>query len=151
VQVHIAVVVALATAFVACASPGTTARGPAASDPSPSPTEREPSREGASAGAVGSSRCDKANPDELVNGVGACKVDADCVLSSYQKGCCTQACAPSAKSKRDLARAQGAEDCAAMNKQPHCPAPAACQPPTYEPVAAVCCAGGCMTVRRLLP
>jgi hypothetical protein len=145
-------VVALAAAFVACATPGSTARVPAASDPNASPTAREPSSPGgASADASGPSRCDKANTDELVNGVGACKVDADCVLSSYQKGCCTQACAPSAKSKKDIARAQAAEDCAEMNKQPHCPAPAACQPPTYEPIAAVCCAGGCMTARRLLP
>jgi hypothetical protein len=101
------------------------------------------------AAAVESPWCTVADPEQVVPGTGACRVDADCQLSSYQPGCCTQACAPSAKGRADVLRAQKAEDCVAMNKGPaHCPAPAACQPSAFDATAAVCCKGACTTVRR---
>ena len=97
----------------------------------------------------GTSWCENFNADELVAGVGACAVDADCELTSYQEGCCTQACAPSARSRADLARAKSAENCVAVKKKhPSCPPPSPCQPPSYEPTAAACCGGTCMTARR---
>jgi hypothetical protein len=96
--------------------------------------------------------CTPAHPDELENGVGACRVDADCELSSFQEGCCTQACEPTAKNKADLARARAGEDCAEQKKKhPSCPPPSPCPARTYQSVAAVCCEGQCKTARRRVP
>ena len=95
--------------------------------------------------------CDRAHADELEEGVGGCRVDADCELSSYQEGCCAQACAASAKSRTELARARKGEDCAELKKQHAlCPPPSPCPPQTHEPIAAACCAGRCITARRRL-
>jgi hypothetical protein len=141
-------------ALGACApsNPATTAREPGAGDTSESSNAGQGSSRSGAAPSADPARCAKLDTDELPRGVGTCSVDADCELSSYQPGCCTQACAPSAKGKTYLAHERRAEDCAAQKKrEPLCPPPAACAPRTYEPIAAVCCAGTCATARRALP
>jgi hypothetical protein len=80
-------------------------------------------------------------------GRGTCRVDGDCVLTSYQEGCCVGACQAYASSQRDLDARQAKEDCVAWaaTGQP-CPPPAPCRGRTTKSVAAVCKAGRCTTV-----
>ncbi|MBA3397559.1 MAG: hypothetical protein H0T89_33355 [Deltaproteobacteria bacterium] len=80
-------------------------------------------------------------------GRGSCKVDRDCVLSSYQSGCCTQACQPNAISAKQLAAAQAKEDCEAFRQSGKpCPPPAPCPVYTTHPVGVKCKAGTCYAV-----
>ena len=81
---------------------------------------------------------------EVLAGEGRCLADADCVLSSYQPGCCTQACVARALNKHELAARMAAENCAA-HKGP-CPPPAPCEKFDYRVIAAVCRAQTCATL-----
>ncbi|HEX7602367.1 MAG TPA: hypothetical protein VF316_12215 [Polyangiaceae bacterium] len=148
-SMRLAPFLALLAPSLACTPTPTQVREPASGDPSVATAATSASPAASSAVDAGPSQCEKAHTDELVDGVGACTADADCELSSYQQGCCTQACSPSAKNKADVARARNAENCAEVRKrQPVCPPPAPCRTAAWVATAAVCCAGTCMTARR---
>lgn len=105
-------------------------------------TKPEPTASAATAASDG-----KVSAGESVEpGNGRCNVDDDCVLSSYQGGCCVQACSPNAWNKADLAREIAAEDCA-KHRGP-CPPPSPCPVFTSDAVRAICQSGTCATVRR---
>ena len=89
-------------------------------------------------------------PTQEVAGEGRCKTDDDCVLSSWQAGCCTQACDVSAVNRRDLAARQAKENCA-TDRPEVCPPPAPCPPRTHEVLAARCSRRVCVSVQRRLP
>lgn len=80
-------------------------------------------------------------------GRGSCVHDDDCVLTSYQPGCCVQACEDYASNKADLAALQAKEDCAATRPE-RCPPPAPCRRPTHRVLAAKCSAGACVAIRE---
>lgn len=79
-----------------------------------------------------------------------CERDDDCVLTTYQAGCCVQACESYAMDKRRLAAARAKEDCSGQRGE-DCPPPAPCPPPTHRVVAARCNAGECVAEREPLP
>ena len=89
-------------------------------------------------------------PTQEVVGDGRCKTDADCVLSSWQEGCCVQACQDQAVNRRDLAARQAKEDCA-TDRPEVCPPPAPCPRPTHTVLAARCSRGKCVSVQRKSP
>lgn len=80
---------------------------------------------------------------ELVEGRGACEVDDDCVLTSFQEGCCVQACEAYATSREDLEARQAADQC----DPPPCPPPAPCRGPRRSFERAVCAQGTCAAAR----
>lgn len=77
-------------------------------------------------------------------GEGACKVDADCEVSVWQKGCCTSACTGYAISKKLLASRKAEDNCEA--KKVECPPPAPCPLPTFLAETAICKRGTCTAV-----
>ena len=79
-----------------------------------------------------------------------CERDDDCELTTYQAGCCVQACESYAMDKRRLAAARAKEDCSGQRGE-DCPPPAPCPPPTHRVVAARCEAGVCVAEREPLP
>lgn len=86
--------------------------------------------------------------DEVAEpGTGSCRADDECVVSSYQSGCCTQACAPGAWSKAELARATAGEDCTKPRTSP-CPPPSPCPVQTFDVVRALCQSGTCAAVKK---
>jgi len=117
--------------------------GPAP-DPTP-PAAGPPSAEAEAASAAPATSGQGGNVEQ-VPGRGSCTQDADCVLTGYQEGCCTQACHPYATNKDDLAARQAKENCAART-QP-CPPPAPCRRPAHRYLAAKCNAGSCVALRE---
>ena len=85
-----------------------------------------------------------------VPGRGACKTDAECVLTTFQEGCCVQACQGYASSKLELAARQAKENCAARGPA-ICPPPSPCRVPTHTVLAAACSAQRCVSVEAVLP
>lgn len=75
-------------------------------------------------------------------GDGKCRVDTDCVLTTYQEGCCAQGCEPYATSKASLAARQAKENCSARRGQV-CPPPAPCPRAKTRATSAVCRSGTC--------
>ena len=85
-----------------------------------------------------------------VPGRGTCKTDADCVLTTFQEGCCVQACQGYASSKLELAARQAKENCPARGTA-ICPPPSPCRIPTHNVLAAACSAHRCVSVEEVLP
>lgn len=80
-------------------------------------------------------------------GRGSCRRDDDCVLTTYQEGCCVQGCSAYASSKAALAARQAKEDCAAFRASGEpCPPPAPCRRATEREIEAVCKNGRCYGV-----
>ena len=85
----------------------------------------------------------------LERGTGSCVTDADCVLSTYQSGCCVQACEPYATNRRalELTIAKERPHCDAFrNSGQPCPPPAPCRLATHDVVAAKCVNRACYRV-----
>lgn len=144
----------MAMLLVACGKGGPTAeptREPPGADPRPAPAieaavESPPRADAAPIEAPAGALVE-------TEGTGACKVDADCTLSTYQAGCCVQGCQPYARNRRDLEEAIAAEApaCETFRRSGEpCPPPAPCPRPTHEPVAAKCVEQRCYTVKREL-
>jgi hypothetical protein len=88
---------------------------------------------------------------EEVEGFGRCKIDGDCVLSSWQPGCgCTASCVGYAISNGELQKRMASEKCPAVRTAP-CPPPAPCPVIKHRPLRAVCRKGTCYEIRELLP
>jgi hypothetical protein len=127
------------------ASPGT-ANLPSAT--APSSTASAPLASATATASAGPSSASSAAlpPLETVEGRGYCQRDTDCVLSTYQEGCCTQGCFPYATNRRDLAARRAKEDC--TQHVSVCPPPAPCPLETFTYVGAVCRARVCSAQRR---
>lgn len=135
----------------------------ACSKPAPPPppsTPPVPDAAVADAGVPDAGVPDASRPDALppihkwvideAEGTGRCKVDADCVLSSWQPGCCTGTCTSYAISKAELAAREKKENCPARRAKP-CPPPAPCPRPTHVPVDAFCKDNTCWARRNVVP
>ena len=85
-----------------------------------------------------------------VPGRGTCEVDADCVLTAYQEGCCVQACQGYASSALELATRKSKENCAARGNA-ICPPPSPCRRQTHKVLSAACRADHCVSVEEELP
>lgn len=85
-----------------------------------------------------------------IEGRGSCKKDDDCVLSSFQEGCCTGACSNYATNKQELAARETRANCA-KTKPAVCPPPAPCPPPQHWIEAAKCKDKKCYAVGRRIP
>jgi hypothetical protein len=148
-------------ALVALAGPACTADRPTDRPRAPEPAMHATPRAGDAgvpldallfADALADSAMDAQASDAAVAmlerpGQGTCHSDTDCVLTSYQVGCCAQACQSYASSKQALAARQAQEDCVAFKASGEpCPPPAPCRRPTTRSVAARCSAGTCYTV-----
>lgn len=118
-------------------------------EPEPQPNER-PAIVAPADAATPDAPLPPAPRTDEVAGTGRCKADTDCELSSWQSGCCTQACDGYAISTVELARLTRRENCAAVRTKP-CPPPAPCPPPTHRAFEAFCKAGTCTTRRMVLP
>lgn len=87
----------------------------------------------------------------LQPGVGRCRVDEDCVLTSFHDGCCAPGCAPYATNKQDLAAREARKNCDAYRSGDKvCPPPAPCPPSTTHARAATCVRNTCTAVLELL-
>jgi len=121
-------------------------------EPPPPPPPAQPDAAAAIAPPIDASVADSAAPPDAPvmhvwtviekEGQGSCKRDADCVLSSWQSGCCTGACVAYAISNAELRKREKAENCPKPGTQ-LCPPPAPCPKPTQLPIDAFCKAKKC--------
>lgn len=84
-------------------------------------------------------------------GDGACKVDADCELSSWQPGCsCTGTCGSYPISVAEIAMRERKEHCPKVRTTP-CPPPSPCPLPTHRAIDAFCKNHVCWAHYTVLP
>lgn len=139
-------------ALIACTK-SSAPPAPEVATPTTKPTPSAP----ADAARADAARADAAVPDAAVAlaiheapGVGTCRTDADCILSSAQEGCCTQACEPQAISWREDAAREANKHCPSPRTEP-CPPPAPCAKRVHDVIGAKCAHGRCVSIQRDLP
>jgi hypothetical protein len=87
---------------------------------------------------------------EEAEGVGTCQQDSDCVLSSWQSGCCLNKCEGYAINKKDLAAEISKENCPPPGTH-LCPPPAPCPLQKRRAIEAKCRKHRCTASFQKLP
>jgi hypothetical protein len=81
----------------------------------------------------------------IIVGRGACSSDDECVLTSFQPGCCAQACDAYPTSQAELDARVANDQC-----ESPCPPPSPCRGPRRKLDSAICHEGVCAALERPL-